>query len=438
MQTDKPRSVLGLVFLTVFLDIVGFSIVFPLYPAMLDHYLALEGPESWAGRLAGALGRFAASDANAVTALFGGVLGALYSMMQFLFTPVWGALSDRVGRRPVLLLTLVGTLLSYVVWVFAGSFWILIVGRALGGCMAGNISTASAVIADTTRAEKRAGGMGMLGMAIGLGFLFGPAIGGTFYALGTGGTETWQPGFALNPFSGAALIASVLALVNLVWVAARLPETLPPERRGAVREHALLPHPGRLEAPGILRTNLIYFVYLSAFSAMEFTLTFLAAERFGYGPKQNRWIFVFVGLLIALVQGGFVRRLAPRLGEKRLTLLGFLLLVPGFVVSGLAPGPDGAPVLYAGLALLAVGSALVMPCLSALVSRYAPDDRQGLALGTFRSMGALSRAIGPLLGGAVYWKLGSAAPYLGGAVLLLLPWWWTAGLPPVPRPAPAE
>jgi MFS family permease len=400
---------------------------------MLAHYLALEGPESAIGRLAGALERFAGSDPQGVQTLFGGVLGALYSLLQFLFAPVWGALSDRIGRRPTLLVTLFGTLLSYLLWALAGSFWLLVVARCLGGCMAGNISTASAVVADTTRAEKRAGGMGIVGMAIGLGFVLGPALGAAAFELGGFEPAVWRRGLALNPFSVPALAAGALAALNLAWVFARLPETLPPERRGgAQRAHPLLPRPGSLGLPGIARTNWINLLYLTAFSAMEFSLTFLARERFGFGPRQNGLMFVYIGLVVAVVQGGLVRRLTPRHGERRVAITGFLLLFPGFLAVGLARSTG---TLYAGLFFLAVGSALVMPCLSALVSRYAPEDRQGLALGTFRSMGALSRALGPLLGGLLYWRLGSTAPYVGGAFVLCVPLWLALGLPPVPDAA---
>ena len=162
---------------------------------------------------------------------------------------------------------------------------------------------------------------------------------------------------------------------------------------------------------------------------MEFTLTFLAAERLRYGPGDIALLFVFIGLTIAAVQGGLVRRLAPRYGERRLVIVGLLLHLPAFA---LLARVSTTPQIYGALFLMATGSALLMPCLSALVSRYTPADRQGLALGTFRSMGALARAGGPLLGGIIWWRLGSAAPYLGGALFMLLPLAIVWGLPAVP------
>jgi MFS family permease len=439
-MADRPRSVLGLVFLTVFLDIVGFSIIFPLFPGMLEYYFTAEGADSLIGKLVSGLQEFAGEDRNAVQTLFGGLLGSVYGLLQFVFATFWGGLSDRIGRRPVLLFTLTGTVLAYVLWSLAASFWVLVIARVLGGAMAGNISTASAAVADTTSDRDRAKGMGIVGMAIGLGFILGPALGAIFvgFSFSDGSTQAALAGetvgsFGWNPFSGAAVASCVLAILNLALVATRFPETLPAEKRGNVTGGRSLNPFGRLRSlafPGVVRTNLVYFLYLTAFAAIEFTLTFLAAGRLDYGYEELAWMFVFVGLIIAFVQGGLVRRLAPKYGEARLARFGLAMTLPGFILIGLA---QSSGMLYAGLACMAVGSAFVMPCLSALVSLYCPSDRQGLALGTFRSMGSLSRAVGPILGSLLYWRFGSASPYWIGAAFLLLPLGLALALPPVPR-----
>ncbi|MEW6072577.1 MAG: MFS transporter [Planctomycetota bacterium] len=431
MTRDKSRRILGLVFLTVLLDIVGFSVIFPLFPPMLEHYLRLEGEASAVGRIVGWLREISGRDDAAVVALFGGLLGSLYSLLQFAFAPAWGALSDRIGRRPTLLVTLVGTVVGYVLWIFAGSFALLVAARVAGGIMAGNISTATAVVADTTSAEKRAHGMGIVGMAIGLGFILGPVV-AVVALLAQPEAGTWRPGFALNPFSAPAIASSLLAVANLSVVAATLPETLPPERRGRI-EGGRIVNPfarlSRLRIPGLTRTILVYFVYLSAFAGMEFTLTFLAAERFDFRPREITAMFVFIGVVLVLVQGALVRRLVPRQGEKRVALEGLAFVIPGLLLVGEA---RSVLVAYAGLLLMAVGSGLLMPSLSALASHYAPAAHQGIALGAFRASGALSRAIGPAVAGVLYWQLGSAAPYRIGAVSLFLPLALALGLPPVP------
>jgi predicted MFS family arabinose efflux permease len=247
-------------------------------------------------------------------------------------------------------------------------------------------------------------------------------------------TTVWADGVPLgvNAFSFPAAVAFALATVNFLWALVRFPETLPTEQRGLGRGERTA-NPVALftavRTPGVPRSNLVYFLFFMAFSAVEFTLVFLAVERFDYTPHDNAWMFVFVGVIIALVQGGLVRRLAPRFGDKRLTWVGVLLVVPGFLLIGLAAS-EGR--LYAGLALMAVGSALTMPCLSSLVSRYAPPDRQGLAMGSFRSAGALSRAVGPVAGGLLYWSVGSWGPFLLGAAFMLLPLGLALGLPRPP------
>jgi MFS family permease len=438
VKPEKPRSVLGLVFLTVFLDIAGFSILFPLFPDLLAHYLAAEGEASALGRFVGWLREVSGGDALAVETLFGGVLGSVYALLQFLFAPVWGGLSDKIGRKSTLLFTLAGTCLAYVAWVFAGGFAVLVASRFLGGIMAGNISTASAAVADSTEGRQRAVGMGIVGMAIGLGFILGPAIGGITSQLEMAEIGVATATFAINPFSAPAIASLAIAVLNLGLVAARFQETLPPARRGEHTTTRTL-HPFKrlrgIEAPGVRRTNLLYLVYFTVFSGMEFTLVFLAADRLDFDRLDLTWMFVFIGLVIALVQGGVVRRMVPKRGEKSMAIAGLGLTAPGIAVLGLA---GTTFVLYVGLFFVSVGSALATPCLSGLVSRYTPADRQGLVLGVFRSMGALARALGPILGGLLYWRFGSTSPYLVGAVCLLVPIAMARGLPPLPAHDDAE
>jgi MFS family permease len=427
---DKKLPVVAI--LTAFLDLIGFSIIFPLFPHMLEHYLELEGAASWLGRGVALLRDAASGSANSeflVTVLFGGLLGSLYSILQFLFAPFWGGLSDRIGRRPTILITLAGTALSYVGWFFAGSFGLLVFARLLGGAMAGNLATVTAVVSDTTTVANRARGMGTIGAAIGLGFIFGPALGGASTLIDL--SAVWPGGVALgiNPFSSAALTALTLSSLNLGIAVLRFPETLPAEQRGRSRTTRTA-NPIRMlrgvSEPGVQRANGISFLFLTAFSAMEFTLVFLTVERFGYTPRNNAVMFVFIGLVIAFVQGGLLRRLAPKLGEKRMVQIGVAAVSPGFLLVATASATSQ---FYLGLALMAFGSALVIPSTSALVSKYAPEAQQGFALGLHRSAGALSRAVGPLLGGTLYWRFGASTPYVVSAVFLVLPFALAVGLP---------
>ncbi|MCI0651472.1 MAG: MFS transporter [Planctomycetes bacterium] len=437
----QPRPQLGALFLTLFIDLVGFSIIFPLLPAMLDYYFAREGAESIFGKLLAWLAAAAAApgqDPNGlytdwrVQTLFGGVLGSIYSLLQFICSPVWGSLSDRHGRRPILLITIAGLLVSYLLWAFSGSFLLFVLSRMLGGVMSGNISAATAAIADTTSRAERAKGMAVIGIAFGLGFIVGPAIGGALSLVDLTALIPGAAAWGVSPFSAAALGAALLALANLAWVAARFRETHPPERRGPPAELRTA-NPLRLfgarDGREIQRTQIAYFVFLVAFSGMEFTLTFLVRERFRWDPVAILWMFVFIGAVLVLVQGGLVRRLAPRFGEKRVAFAGLALIIPGLVLVALAAGTG---VLYAGLGLMAAGSALAIPTLTSMVSLFAPAERQGAVLGVFRSLGALARAVGPFAAAAAFWSFGAAAPYLSGAALLAIPLLLLAA---VPQPA---
>jgi MFS family permease len=428
------RRALGVILLTVFLDLVGFSIIFPLFPDMLEYYLGKEAPGGGLHSLISTLEHLSGMTGEkarlAATVLFGGLLGSLYSILQFIAAPIWGTLSDRRGRRSILVVTIGGTAVSYLLWIVADSFWLLVASRFLGGIMAGNLSVATAAVADVTDSSSRAKGMGMIGAAFGVGFIFGPALGALLSLWDAPASLPWIPG--INPFSGPAIVAFLLAAANFFFVVRRFPETLqlgvhdPTHAKRPINPLALL-RPS--EFPGVNRTNLLYFVFIAAFAGMEFTLTFLAKDRFGYSAAQNGYLFLYIGVIIVLVQGGVVRRLAPKYGEKKLVLVGLLTIVPGLILVGMCATQLW---LYAGLFLLAVGSSLTTPCLTALVSLYTPQDRQGETLGIFRSLGSLGRAFAPILAAVIYWRFGSQWPYFGGALVLILPLLFACGLPQTP------
>jgi len=431
--SPEARSALKVIFITLFLDLIGFSIIFPLFPAMLDYYVAREGD---GGGLVGSLVSFLENFSRAaggpadigIIVLFGGVLASLYSLLQFVFSPVLGSLSDRYGRKPVLLVSIAGIALSYVMWFFAGPFIVLVLARTLGGMMAGNISTASAVVADVTSVRNRPRGMAVIGIAFGIGFIVGPAIGG-FSAL-IDLTEL-LPGlepYGLNPFSLPAAIAFALSLVNLFWVSTRFVETLPPsgESDRAARSINPLVLFRTYEYPGVTKTNVTNFLFLTAFAGTEFGLTFLAADRLGYGPHENAYLFLFIGLTLALVQGGYVRRRAPLIGPKRMSLHGFACVIPGVVLLAFA---NSSLLMYVALFFMAVGAAQIIPNLTSLASAYAPAHDQGRILGVFRSLGALARGVGPLIACLLYWRLGAAAAYTALGIAMFAPFALTTALP---------
>ena len=368
----KRQASLGILFLVVFVDLLGFGMVIPVMPIYAEHLGASEAATGW--------------------------LSTGYSLMQFVFAPIWGRLSDRVGRRPVLLVSIAMTAMAFLLYGLAGSFVVLLVSRLFAGAATANIAIAQAYVADVTTPEGRAKGMGMIGAAFGLGFVFGPAVGGLL-----AGYSLAAPGLA----------AAALSLLNLVGAFFLLPE--PAEHKAASRSR------GRFEAlrdefrkPGIRRILFIYLVVTLAFSAMEATYAFLAQRHFGLAERHVSWVFTYIGVIVVLVQGGLIGPLTRRFGEKR-------LLVAGSVLQGAAlaalPFATGVPGLLLATAPLAFGSGIATPSIMSLLSRYSRAEDQGGTLGIGQSASALGRIIGPLAGTTSF-AAWNAAPYLGGAALM--------------------
>ncbi len=417
----KPLS-LGVIFLTLYIDLIGFSIIFPLGPDLLNHYLqtdAQSGILGWlltqSNSLAHALGR----DNAFAAVLFGGVISSLFSILQFIFAPFWGAISDKRGRRRVLLLTVAGTAVGYLVWVFSGSFWLFLLSRIVTGGFSGNLSVATAAVADVTTRSERAKAMGLVGAAFGLGLVTGPTLGAITAHLNLLTHHPSLARFGINPFSVPALIAFGLCLVNLVWTYLRFGESLSNDARAEARDPRIrnpLAAIFGLSNTSVRRANLVAFVYSLAFVAMETSLTFLAAERFGYTARGNGYLLAFLGVCSIITQGYIVRRLLARVDEVRVLNSGLIFSAAGLLVIGFATQPW---MLYAGLACLATGSGLVNPATTGLISLYSGAQEQGRVLGIFRSLGSLSRAITPVLAGAAFWLFGSRSVFIVSAVLSL-------------------
>ena len=422
----ESSSILKLMFLTMFLDLVGFSIIFPMFPAMAKYYLEVDRDNFFLSGMMNLISNIQSISLStdgtpqmSTIVLFGGLLGALYSLLQFLAAPMWGAISDRIGRRPVLLISVFGLFLSYVIWIFSGSFTLLIVARIVGGLMSGNMSIASAVVSDVTDEKNRSKGMAAIGIAFALGFVFGPAMGGILSLYNPIAAHPEWAEIGINPFSAAATLAAVLSFINFFTILRSFPETLKPGvKRHLQRSINPIKLMKPLPFPGVNLTNLAYFFFITAFSGMEFTLTFLAVERLGYTSMDNAYMFIFIGFVIGMVQGGYVRRKAHTVGERKMSFNGLIAIVPGLLLLAYA---QVGWMLYAGLFFLAMGSAMIIPCLTSLVSFYTPGHMQGQSMGIFRSLGALGRVIGPIYASLVYWKFGSVNAYLIGAALIVVP-----------------
>lgn len=420
-RPQRPLS-LGVIFLTLYIDLVGFSIAFPLGPDLLDYYLKLEGGTGVLGWLVGQTNALAAAFgiSSYAPVLFGGVLASVFSILQFVFAPFWGAVSDRRGRRGVLRMTVAGTAIGYLIWVCSGSFWLFLASRIVTGAFSGNLSVATAAVADVTTRAERSKAMGLVGAAFGLGLVTGPTLGALTVNINLAERFPALAAWGINPFSMPALIAFGLCLVNLVWISARFKETLSLEARAEAREPRLR-NPIRailgLENPAVRRTNLVSFVFSVAFVGMEIALTFLAQQRFGYTARENGFLLGFLGFCAIVTQGYIVRKLLKVQSEVSVLAAGLGISAVAYLTVGYAAAPW---VLYVGVALLALGSGLVNPATTGLISLYAGQEEQGRVLGIFRSLSALARAFTPVLAGIVFWRFGSTSVFVAGAALALL------------------
>lgn len=371
-------------FLIVVVDLIGFGIIIPLLPFYAEH--------------------FQASPAQV------GLLMAIYSAAQFLSAPFWGRLSDRVGRRPVLLGTIFAASLAYVWLAYADTLIMLFAARAVGGLMAGNISTAFAYAADKTTKENRAKGMGMIGAAFSIGFILGPALGGILAGSDPQTADFRTPSLAA---AGLSALAFVLGL-------AVLKESLPPEARARIaqqtrvaRMKALM---DALKTPGVGVFLVLSFLATFVFAGLESTFAMWSRRQFGWGPEQNGYLFAFIGFFAALIQGGLIGRLAKRFGVERLIIAGALLLSLGMLA---VPFVSTVPQLIAVMTLCAIGFSITTPALNTAISVRGEADIQGGLMGVTRSATTLSRMTGPAVAGAAFGFVGLNSPYFAGAIIML-------------------
>lgn len=353
----RTRSPLALIFLTIFIDMVGFGIMIPVLPVYA------EGTKF-----------------NATPLQLGFLVG-IYSLLQLICGPIFGKISDRVGRKPVLVFSILGTAIGFVILGAANTLWMLFLGRIIDGASGGNIATAQACIADVTPPEHRAKSMGLIGVAFGLGFIIGPALGG------------W-----LGHAYGVAVpfyFAAGLALMNMLLVLAFLPETHGPEHRVQAHEKASL---GEVFEGGqghmIAMLIFAYLASIAGFSMMTALFALFCEHRLGLNIAHSSYVLAYVGVIGVLVQGGLIRRLLKRPIEKQLALVGAGILAVSMLAFARTQTVAGLLVVCAGIA---VGNGFVTPVLNGLASKHTTRRAQGRVLGLMQSAGSLGRFLGPML-----------------------------------------
>ncbi|MAF89904.1 MAG: MFS transporter [Bdellovibrionaceae bacterium] len=388
MEKKASKKALGIIFLIVFMDLVGFGMIIP-----LSTYLAKD------------LG---------ASPLEIGLLMTIYSLMQFIFSPFWGKLSDRVGRRPILLLSLFGSSLSFLFYAYSTELWMLYASRALAGIFGANISTAMAYIADVTDKDSRSKGMGLIGAAFGMGFVFGPFIGGIFGDIGRSlGTEA---PFGLN-FS--ALIASGICFLNFFCAIKILKESLTPEmRQNLPKRSSRVKQISRFVTKPLLG-SLLFTTLLStvAMAHMESTMFLFVKEQFDWSLSFASYGFAYIGLMMVFTQGYLIRKWMPKYGERKLLVIGLIMSVIGMAGISFTTGVWSMLVVQT---ILALGYGLLNPSLLGSISLSGEANEQGQLMGVNQSMSALGRIIGPAAGGFVYQAIGKTSPYIVAASLFFL------------------
>lgn len=378
----KPPP-LGALFLSVFIGLMGFGVLLPVFPF-------------W--------GRALGASPTTITL----ALGA-YSLGQFIGAPLWGKMSDRYGRRPVLLWSLIGGAVSYVMMTQADSIWLLGAARLFGGLMAGNIAVAFAYVGDVVPESGRPKAMGMLGAAFGLGFIFGPAIGGLVAGDAPGMAE----------FARVAWISAAITMVAVVGVFFQLPESLTPERRAATRAAGGGPGVGEVlrAKPAIGGLVLVVLLVIGSAAMMETTFALFADDQLGWSPRQVGLAFGLIGVVSAVIQGVGAAPLARRFGASKVVLGGICAYALGLLGLALA---SGGPAVLVALAVTATGVGMFNPAFQTLVAATTDDDDRGLINGLTQGGSAVGRIIGPAVSGAIFQGWGPTMPFVVGAAVMVI------------------
>ncbi len=385
---QSPRSALATVFIAVFIYLLGFGIVIPLIPILSRQFGA--------------------------TPVETGLLMSIYSLMQFLFAPFWGRVSDRHGRRPVLMASMLFEGLCYIGFAFAPNLWWLFVARALSGFFGASISTASAVISDVTPANERSKGMALIGVAFGLGFVFGPALGGTLASMAQGWSS--DPSF---PHLVIGLFVAALCWANFLYMWKALPETRElrgkdKEPIGTTHKHKWLSLIRNLQKPQVGALLLISFILSFAMSSMEATLILYMNDLFKWEMKEVSYGFAYIGLVMIFSQGYLVRKVLPKIGERKIIPIGILLFAASLTLIGFS---TTLPLMAVAMTGLALAQGLTNPAILGSVSLLTPSHEQGETLGVNQSLASLGRIVGPALGGWFYQTVSWGSPFFFSGVL---------------------
>lgn len=416
------------VFISLLLDLLGFTLILPLFPKIFEFYHSNKDDNTYHvlhSYLDEFRKFFAAPDNKGFNSvLFGGMIGSMFSLLQFISSTLIGAASDSYGRKPVLLFVMTGTMISYMVWSVSSVFIIFLISRVIGGISKANVSLSIAIMTDLSDTASRSSAMALIGIAFSLGFLFGPCIGAVFSAKLSPNTIYAYPSY----------LAIGLSVVNLLFVARYFKESLPLEKRAksfksnlsetkkylnpmALLNFSLVQSVSGADLTLLKKLGLAQFLYLFLYSGLEFTLSFLVHNKFNYDSIQQGKMFLFIGICMTLIQGGYVRRIKQG-NHVRAAIKAIIILIPSLVIIGLA---SSQLVFYIGLFLYCYASSVVVQCFTTVISTFGSDAEKGKITGIGRGITALARAFGPICNAMLYWTFGPAFAYICGSIGLIAP-----------------
>ncbi|MFM8744096.1 MAG: MFS transporter [Cytophagales bacterium] len=385
------NSPLFVLFITIFIDMLGFGVIIPILPIFSKE---LGAPDYQVGLIA-----------------------MIYPIMNFLFAPLWGTLSDRHGRRPIMLVSILITSVAYFVFSQSTVLWILFVSRMLSGIGSANISVAQAYISDVTSPEERTKSLGFLGAAFGIGFIMGPPLGGWLKSISTPGTVDW-----------VGYVTCAMCFINFAMAYFSLPESLQETKSNAPFNFKVVTGIiTELKKPKVGELLWINFIFISAFMLMQISCSLMWKEITQLNERQIGYVFAYIGVATAIVQGVLVGRMVKVFGEQKMLSYGIVLMAFGLAILPFTGSVLFFPFQYIGLALIALANGCLTPSITSMLSKFARHTEVGQVLGVNQSFGSVARAVGMGLSGILY-SLQFAIPFLVGVVLMLSCFWFTKKL----------
>ena len=398
---------------TVFFHMIGFSIIFPIFPKLVSEFLIYQKNDTLTQWILYVIRHIfeLQNQEPLLFVAFGGLIASIYSMLQFVFAPIWGKVSDFLGRKPIFLITSVGNMVGYFIWIISSNFTLFAFSRMITGIMGGCISVSSASMADSTNEKDRSKGMGLIGASIGLGFIVGPTFGGIL--------SSYNPDFLMNKnlalFPLISIFAFLISILDFLLIFFFYKETCQKKKKKKIVHPFLEIFSSILSK--VLILSVLYFLVTFSFSGFEFSINFYLNEFLKFNTLEIGYTFLYIGIIIIVVQGGIIRRISGKVEEKLIALVGGFISIIGYFILIFFPSLF---TFFLAISFLALGQGLLNPSLAAWVSIISHQNEQGKNLGIFRSLGSLARGLSPLFFAMIYFRNDGKTSFIFALLIYIL------------------